>query len=136
MHEQVVRSHIAWAHPNVLGYADLDLVPAWDAILYLGTRPLNQPRSAARRRDAQVIPAENAEEDSPERHIASKSALLMQWLIEIGSKPGGSVLDLFHGDDATIAACQNLGRHCTTAVADPLRVEQLRTERGHAVLGS
>ena len=135
-HDQVVRSHIAWAHPNALGHTDVDLAPAWDVILYLGTRPLNQLRRGSRRRDVQMIPAEEREEDSQERHIASKSSLLMRWLLEIGSKSGESVLDIFHGDDATVAACQSLGRHCTTAVADPLRAEQLRTERGHAVLSS
>ena len=129
---QAVRSHIAWIHRNTSGPTDADLISAWDEILYLGTRSLHPSRRTARRRDAQVIPADESDGDS--RHgAACKPAALMQWLIEMGSRPGESVLDLFGGDNATVKACRVLDRHCATAVADPLLAERLRSQSGHAV---
>ena len=109
-------------------------MPAWDAILYLGTRSLHQSRRAAGRRDAQVILGEKCAEDVEGHGAARKSVALMRWLIEMGSRPGEAVLDLFGGDDATVTACQVLDRHCATAVADPLWAERLRSQPGHAIL--
>ena len=55
----------------------------------------------------------------PNGHPAEKPVSLVQWLIEISTKPGGVIFDPFAGSGTTAEACIKTGRNFIGSEIDP-----------------
>ena len=121
----LVQSRIVWCHPNVTAQRmPVGLLSNWMPIVHLGTHPLRYADASKRTHiDVQDFAAPDGDAERLPRPLN-----LVEWLVNIGSRPGDGVLDLFGGDTSTAEACQRLGRNCTVIERDPILAAEIQRQ--------
>lgn len=104
-------SRIIWWNrslPSGRGVTD-KFVRTWQIIFHCGTHQLNwNPEWSDERFDVQQVSAPNANTNDGGYHPTPKPVKLIQHLVNIGSKPGDLVTDIFAGGGTTGEACINI----------------------------
>ena len=111
-----IQSRIIWWNRSLPSGRNVSgrFVRTWQMLFHIGNHDLNWSEEWSEARfDVQVYAAPNANTSDGGYHPTPKPEALIQYLVELGSKPTDIVLDLFAGGGATGAACVAAGqRQC------------------------
>ena len=119
-----LKSRIIWSHRNLSMGRDVadKFIDMWEMVFHCGTHSLNWSPDWNDERFAvqeHAAPQSNFKND-PKQHPTSKPIKLIKLLVEVGGKPGDTVLDLFAGGGTTGEACSLVGqRRCILVEQDP-----------------
>lgn len=110
-----LKSRIIWEYRNLVKGRDVTdkFIENWQMCFHVGTHALNWPPDWDDRRfmvQHHATPQSNFNEGK--FHPTQKPLSLIKLLVELGSAPDDTVLDLFSGSGTTGLACLELKRNC------------------------
>lgn len=121
--EWPIKSRIIWSHRNLSMGRDITdkFIDMWEMVFHCGTHSLNwSPVWSEERFAVQEHAAPQSNFTDKKLHPTSKPLNLIKLFVEVGSKPGDTVIDLFAGGGTTGEACTSTGqRRCVLIEKDP-----------------
>jgi len=106
-----LKSRIIWSNRSLPSGRNLvdRFAQTWQMVFHCGTHKLNWPPDWSDDRfDVQTYAAPNGNTPDGGYHPTPKPVKLIELLVEVGSKPTDTVLDLFAGGGATGEACTHV----------------------------
>ncbi len=112
-----LKSRIVWVRKNIsMGRVISDrFISQWEPVFHAGTMPLNfPPKWGDERGDVQTFAVPQSNFKDEKIHPTQKPLDLVRRFVELGTQPGGLVVDPFCGGGTTALACRELKRRCIT----------------------